>query len=445
MPAAATSPHYEDLLTSDASPALRAQRVLAGALRPHVRAGQRGGSRARDTGALDAGRRDGAHAPRRPARQPLHPAGHPRPALRLGTRGNPGRRARGAEPRAAHARAVPHQCGGLLERAGGAGRAAEHRRARAIRTLRPVRQGLRLALSTDNTPAQANADLAVVSDALSDDPKGRLDHGPARHGDRAARRHPAQLRQPDRQAGDACACTSRARSCCSPTAPTRSLVLPEGTTTQRFAVEARASGTFTMTVSLATGDGVVPLGDPTKVSRALRGLQRRRVRRSRSARCSSSRCWWANHFRRTRRGPPRRRRRRERPRRSSRASARAWSGRAPSVALGTLLSRVTGLVRVVVLAYALGQATLADTYNLANTTPNIVYELLVGGVLSATLVPVFVDHLAAARRPRDVGGLHRHADRARRAHRGRDGVRAADRAPLLARHDRRRAGTRSCT
>jgi putative peptidoglycan lipid II flippase len=63
------------------------------------------------------------------------------------------------------------------------------------------------------------------------------------------------------------------------------------------------------------------------------------------------------------------------------------------VALGTLLSRLTGLVRVGVLAYALGQATLADSYNLANTTPNIVYELLIGGVLSATLVPVFVGHL----------------------------------------------------
>jgi len=64
-----------------------------------------------------------------------------------------------------------------------------------------------------------------------------------------------------------------------------------------------------------------------------------------------------------------------------------------TVALGTLLSRVTGLVRVAVLAYAIGQASLADSYNLANTTPNIVYELLIGGVLSATLVPVFVDHL----------------------------------------------------
>ena len=64
-----------------------------------------------------------------------------------------------------------------------------------------------------------------------------------------------------------------------------------------------------------------------------------------------------------------------------------------AVAAGTLLSRVTGLLRVVVLAAAIGKSTLADTYNLANLTPNIVYELLVGGVLAATLVPVFVDLL----------------------------------------------------
>ena len=64
-----------------------------------------------------------------------------------------------------------------------------------------------------------------------------------------------------------------------------------------------------------------------------------------------------------------------------------------AVAAGTLLSRVTGLLRVVVLAAAIGKASLSDTYNLANLTPNIVYELLVGGVLAATLVPVFVDLL----------------------------------------------------
>ena len=64
-----------------------------------------------------------------------------------------------------------------------------------------------------------------------------------------------------------------------------------------------------------------------------------------------------------------------------------------AVAAGTLLSRITGLLRVAVLAYAIGRATLADTYNIANSTPNIVYELILGGVLSATLVPLFVENL----------------------------------------------------
>src|SRR3954452_3610574 len=61
-----------------------------------------------------------------------------------------------------------------------------------------------------------------------------------------------------------------------------------------------------------------------------------------------------------------------------------------AVAAGTLSSRVTGLIRVGALAWAVGGGTLADVYNLANTAPNIVYELLVGGVLAATIVPIFV-------------------------------------------------------
>src|SRR5690349_3598886 len=61
------------------------------------------------------------------------------------------------------------------------------------------------------------------------------------------------------------------------------------------------------------------------------------------------------------------------------------------VALGTALSRITGLVRVQAMAYAIGTNLLADTYNVANNTPNIVFELLLGGVLTATLVPLFVD------------------------------------------------------
>ena len=69
-------------------------------------------------------------------------------------------------------------------------------------------------------------------------------------------------------------------------------------------------------------------------------------------------------------------------------------GRSTAVmALGTLLSRVTGLGRVVVLAYVLGATRLADSYNLANNTPNMIFDLVLGGVLSATLVPVFVERL----------------------------------------------------
>ena len=59
------------------------------------------------------------------------------------------------------------------------------------------------------------------------------------------------------------------------------------------------------------------------------------------------------------------------------------------VASGTALSRLTGLARVLAFAYVIGQTSLADAYKLANETPNIVYDLLLGGVLSATLVPIF--------------------------------------------------------
>jgi putative peptidoglycan lipid II flippase len=66
------------------------------------------------------------------------------------------------------------------------------------------------------------------------------------------------------------------------------------------------------------------------------------------------------------------------------------------MAVGTLLSRVSGFGRVFAMAYAFGfvRTRLTDTYNLANTTPNIIYDLVLGGVLSATLLPVFVHRLS---------------------------------------------------
>jgi len=63
------------------------------------------------------------------------------------------------------------------------------------------------------------------------------------------------------------------------------------------------------------------------------------------------------------------------------------------MAVGTVLSRVTGFGRLAALAAAFGFTRLTDAYNLANTTPNILYELVLGGVLGGTLVTVFTRHL----------------------------------------------------
>jgi putative peptidoglycan lipid II flippase len=68
------------------------------------------------------------------------------------------------------------------------------------------------------------------------------------------------------------------------------------------------------------------------------------------------------------------------------------------MAVGTALSRLTGFGRLFAIAYALGTAAVADSYNLANQTPNIVFDFVLGGVLSATLIPVFVDRLATRAR-----------------------------------------------
>ncbi len=65
------------------------------------------------------------------------------------------------------------------------------------------------------------------------------------------------------------------------------------------------------------------------------------------------------------------------------------------MSVGTALSRVTGFLRLSVAAWALGDLGVANTYNRANTTPNIIYELALGGILTSVFVPVFVEWLHA--------------------------------------------------
>lgn len=60
------------------------------------------------------------------------------------------------------------------------------------------------------------------------------------------------------------------------------------------------------------------------------------------------------------------------------------------MAVGTILSRITGFIRNILAVAVLGTALLADTYNVANTMPNILYNLLVGGALTAIFVPQLI-------------------------------------------------------
>ncbi len=76
---------------------------------------------------------------------------------------------------------------------------------------------------------------------------------------------------------------------------------------------------------------------------------------------------------------------------------RRLAGATVGMAIGTLLSRITGVGRVVALSAAVSGGGFADAYNLANTTPNILTDIVIGGVLSATFVPVFVDYLSTRR------------------------------------------------
>jgi putative peptidoglycan lipid II flippase len=70
------------------------------------------------------------------------------------------------------------------------------------------------------------------------------------------------------------------------------------------------------------------------------------------------------------------------------------------MAMGTIASRVTGFVRSAILIYAIGTHDLGNAYNLANTIPNIVYNLALGGILTSVVVPLLVN---AAKRDRDRG------------------------------------------
>ncbi len=69
----------------------------------------------------------------------------------------------------------------------------------------------------------------------------------------------------------------------------------------------------------------------------------------------------------------------------------------------TLVSRLTGLVRILVLAAVLGTTFLGNTFQSANSVSNLVFELFAAGALQAALIPTLVELLA---REDDAGAAH---------------------------------------
>lgn len=78
------------------------------------------------------------------------------------------------------------------------------------------------------------------------------------------------------------------------------------------------------------------------------------------------------------------------------------------MAVGTLLSRLTGFVRTAALVTVLGTTRLGDAFNTANTVPNMLLVLVTGGTLSSVLIPMLAretDPEQRRQRAEAIGGL----------------------------------------
>ena len=73
------------------------------------------------------------------------------------------------------------------------------------------------------------------------------------------------------------------------------------------------------------------------------------------------------------------------------ALAEARVGRSTLImAVATTLSRITGFIRAWALALALGTTAVSSAYHVANNVPNMIFELVAGGILSSLFIPTFM-------------------------------------------------------
>lgn len=60
------------------------------------------------------------------------------------------------------------------------------------------------------------------------------------------------------------------------------------------------------------------------------------------------------------------------------------------MSVATTLSKITGFVRTWAMAFALGNTVLASSYQIAFNLPNMLYELVAGGILTTAFLPVYL-------------------------------------------------------
>ena len=294
--------------TTDVSPALRAQRLLAALVGARVRA--------RHAARASCSRRPrgwAARRRRRSRRSSTVLAGHPyvQPVTLddLFTTRCPRRRATATPVDATRSRRttparVPDHRRPLRRRRSASSPGSAARSAPTIRRSCARRARARpRAQHRQLEPRSAEADLAVVDTTAADASQASVSTD-GRRVTLTARRADVPLSFVNRTATprDACACTSRARSCSSPTAPTSSSTLPPGH--EHRAVRRRGTRVGHVRDDDHAHVGrrqPAASGPPTRVtirSAVFSGIGRGARR---SARCCSSRCGGANHFRRTRR------------------------------------------------------------------------------------------------------------------------------------------------
>jgi putative peptidoglycan lipid II flippase len=83
---------------------------------------------------------------------------------------------------------------------------------------------------------------------------------------------------------------------------------------------------------------------------------------------------------------------------AARRAASGAAGAALLISVLTLLTRTAGFGRTVVFTNAVGAGSTGDTYQVANSVPNIVFEVVAGGALASLVVPMLAGGIAAGDR-----------------------------------------------